>query len=464
MLLSLYLFSTSLYSRTSPDVWDVIRSQLVLNHEASRPEVQAQIRWFLGHPHFLQKLALAEPYIYHIITEVRRKKLPGELALLPMIESAYDPFAYSTVGAAGLWQFMPATGSHWGLKQDWWFDGRRSIPSSTEAALKYLNYLGRYFDGNWLLAIAAYDAGEGAVSRSVKSSGQASYNTNFWTLSLPSETKTYVPRLLALAEIINHPQRYHLNLPEIPHAPYFTEVDVGSQIDLSNAAKLAGISYRDLIKLNPGYNRWATAPYKPFKLLIPTDKVLSFSRNLANVPVEKRVSWTRHTVRNGDTLGSIAHAYFTTAKLIQELNQLKTDKLHLGQSLLLPSSKNLSVPVIRHPAPIIEEADRPASYQTYKVIHIVQPSDTYQVLERKYNVSAASIRNWNRMEANASLPTGVQLIIWKRTVQYGLYTVQTGDSLNTIAKRNNTDPQTLNRLNPGINTKMLKPGQRLVIG
>ncbi len=456
-----YLFSNTLYARMVPNVWEVLRSQFKLNHEIRQPDVQAQLRWLINHPDYLQKLARAEPYIYHIVTEVSRRKLPGELALLPMLESAFNPFAYSGVGAAGLWQLMPRTGTDLGLKQDWWFDARRSIRHSTNAALNYLTYLNKYFNGNWILAIAAYDSGEGTIARALKNSGQSWGNIHFRALPIPTETREYVPRLLALAEIIKYPQRYRVTLPDIPHIPYFEEVNIGSQIDLSHAAKLAGMSYKDLIKLNPGYNRWATAPYKPFNLLIPTDKVADFNRNLAAVPTEKRVSWTRYQVHNGDTLGLIAQKYFTTVKLIRELNQLKTNRLKLGQYVLIPSSKNTTV--VHKTLPVIETS-RPATSQAYKVVHIVQPGDTYQTLGKKYNVTTATIQSWNPTNELSALKTGSQLIIWKRTVQYGVYIVKTGDSLSSIAKHNNTNIHTLAQLNPNIDKNRLKLGQKLVIG
>lgn len=447
----------------TPNVWDVLRSQLTLNHEVTQPEVQSQLRWLISHPSYLQKLARSEPYIYHIVTEIRKRNMPGEIALLPMIESAYDPFAYSGAGAAGLWQLMPGTGNNLGLKQDWWFDGRRSIRPSTDAALNYLAYLNKYFNGEWLLAIAAYDSGEGTVARAIKNSGQTR-RINFWTLPVPNETKAYVPRLLALAEIIKYPERYKITLPDIPHTPYFEEVNIGSQIDLNHAAKLAGISYNDLIKLNPGFNRWATAPYKPFKLLIPADKVAHFNRNLLNMPQDKRVSWTRHQVKPGDTLGAIATRYFTTANLIRELNQLKSDKLKNGQYVLIPSTKN---------APLAEKSkyrvfapDSLASTQTYKVIHIVQPGETLKTIETKYQVSEDKIRLWNKLNPapNLSISKGEQLIIWRTRVKPGLYTVVAGDSLGMIAQRNKTSLANLERLNPSLSHKVLKPGQRIVIG
>ncbi|MGQ3892749.1 LysM peptidoglycan-binding domain-containing protein [Legionella sp. CNM-4043-24] len=448
-------------ARVSPTVWDVIRSQFSINHNVSQPDVHAQLQWLLDHPGYLQKLARSEPYIYHIINEVRKKNMPGELALLPMLESAYDPFAYSGVGAAGLWQLMPATGTDLGLKQDWWYDARRSIRPSTDAALNYLAYLNRYFSGDWLLAVAAYDAGAGTVSRAIKTSGQQR-NINFWALPLPAETKAYVPRLLALAEIIQYPQRYGVTLPYIPHIPYFEEVNIGSQIDLSHAARLAGMRYKDLIKLNPGYNRWATAPYKPFNLLIPRDRVESFNRNLLRLPQDSRVSWNRHQVRTGDSLDSIARRYFTTVKLLRELNQLKSDQLKSGQSILIPSMKN--APAVSRIRPIPPVPDRPPSTETYKVIHIVQPGDTLPGIEKQYQVSAQKIAEWNQGEGEFRLSQGQQLIIWRERIKPGVYTVAQGDSLSGIARRYHTSVPSLLKLNPGMKTQVLTPGQRLNVG
>jgi membrane-bound lytic murein transglycosylase D len=462
-LLAYCVYSTTAHSHLAPNVWDVLRSQFQLNHEVTQPEVQSQLRWLISHPSYLEELAHAEPYIYHIVTEIKKRRLPGELALIPMIESAFDPFAYSGVGAAGLWQLMPGTGTELGLKQDWWFDARRSIRPSTDAALNYLAHLNKYFNGNWLLAIAAYDSGEGTISRAIRSRRQSAHYISFWTLPVPDETKAYVPRLLALAEIIKYPQRYKVILPDIPHVPYFAEVNIGSQIDLNHAAKLAGISYKDLIKLNPGCNRWATAPYKPFKLLIPANKVAYFNRNLAKVPSAKRVSLAHYFVRPGDTLSSIAQRYFTTVKLIRELNQLKSDhQLKLGQVVLIPSNKNTPILAGNKPATAFVP-DRPAILQRYKVIHIVQSDDTYQGLEKKYHVKTAEIQSWNNISWNSPLQKGTQLIIWKIFLQYGIYTVKAGDSLSSVAKRNHTKIARLKQLNPKIN-KGLRSGQRLLIG
>ncbi|WP_415074530.1 LysM peptidoglycan-binding domain-containing protein [Legionella sp.] len=467
-------------AHTTSDVWEVLRSEFRINHETSRAEVQEQIRWLVSHPSYLQKVCRqSEPYIYHILGEIKKRKLPGELALLPMIESAYDPFAYSGVGAAGLWQLMPRTGADLGLKQDWWFDGRRSIRPSTEAALSYLIYLNKFFEGNWILAIAAYDSGEGTISRAIKVSQRPTQNVSFWELLTPRETQIYVPRLLALAEVIKNPQRYRISLPEIPYLPYFEEVNIGSQIDLSHAAKLAGISYKELIKLNPGYNRWTTAPYKPFKLLIPAEKVQQFNSNLANFPEEKRVSWTKHQVKQGDNLDNIAIRYHTTVNLIKQLNQLPTNTITPNQSLLIPSTKNaptlipqkeiaiakttpFSTGAINSTAkllnPIREGNNR-------RVIHIVQGTDSYQRLEQLYGVTIKEIQSWNKMSAYQRLQTGQQLVIWKQVKQPKQYIVQRGDNLNIIAKKNQIQVNKILSLNPGLRWNApLQHGQRIRVG
>lgn len=450
------------HANSPPNVWDVLRKQFTLNHETSRPEVQKQIRWISAHPTYIQKLAESEPYIYHIISEIKKRKLPGEIALIPMIESTYDPFAYSGAGAAGLWQLMPVTGTGLGLKQDWWLDSRRSIQPSTDAALNYLTYLHKFFKGNWLLAFAAYDSGEGTVARLIRKSKRRRSNISFWSLPVPRETKAYIPRLLALAAVIKNPKRYNVQLPEIPHLPYFEEVCIGSQIDLDHAAKLAGITYKELIKLNPGYNRWATAPYHPFKLLIPIQRVKQFSKNLANVPEPQRVSWIRHQVGNGENLISIAKKYHTTVNLIKQLNQLKTQKVKKAQYLLIPSVKRAVKSLVKQSEPGKDHSTlKLTTKNEIKLIHIVQRKETYEDIQKQYGVSAQAIQHWNLLNPKSPLMRGQQLIIWKKINQEQVYRVKSGDSLSKIAKMHQLSIHSLLKLNPHINQHLIRPGQVL---
>lgn len=461
--LSCFLNTSSVYS--APNVWDVLRDQLSLNHEVTQTEVQTQIRWIVSHPSYIQKLARqSEPYIYHVLTEIKKRKLPGELALIPMIESSYDPFAYSGAGAAGLWQLMPGTGTDLGLKQDWWYDGRRSIGPSTNAALNYLAYLHNFFDGDWILAFAAYDSGEGTMAKIIKNSGQRGPKIQFWSLHVPQETRAYIPRLLALAEVIKNPSRYRVQLPDIPHVPYFEEVNIGSQIDLTHAAKLAGISYKTLIKLNPGFNRWATAPYHPYKLLIPADKVDDFSRNLAHIPIEDRVSWTRHKVSAGDNLMIIAQKYHTTVNLIKELNQLKSNAVRNGQYVLIPSGKK-PVETVKLSPSSTPKSPSLIALKKYKMIHIVQKNESFAQLQKKYHVTLQDLLTWNHLNAKQPLHSGQQLTLWKQSnPPQETYIVKSGDTLSTIALRNNTKTSTLAKLNPSLNVSRLQPGQKLKIG
>ncbi len=450
MLTFFSCFCLPTYADTTPDVWSVLRQQFMLNHETNRPEVQTQLRWLITHPGYLEQLSSAEPYIYHIISEIKQRRLPGEIALIPLIESSFDPFAYSHAGAAGLWQIMPETGSDYGLKRDWWFDARRSIGPSTQAALTYLTYLNKFFHGNWNLAFAAYNAGEGTILHIIKNSGQdINRPISFWSLRVPQETKAYIPRLLALAEIVQNPQRYHVELPDIPHVPYFEEVNIGSQINLNDAAKLAGISYQDLIKLNPGFNHWTTAPYRPYKLLIPADKVEHFSRNLANLPTNGRVIWQRHKVSAGDNLNLIAKKYHTSIELIKELNRLKSNEVKKDQYVLIPVKKKASP----------QKISSQASPQQYKVIHVVQKNDSLTSVAKRYDVSEIRIKQWNKLTNNTLTP-GKALILWKvKSSPY--YRVKAGDTLSQIALNHHVTMKKLQQLNPRLKTVQLKPGQIL---
>lgn len=295
----------------------------------------------LKHPDFIKEVTEhSKPYLYHVFSEIKKRKLPGELALIPMLESTYDPFVSSSSGAAGLWQLMPKTGHDLGLKKDWWVDGRRSIGPSTNAALNYLAYLHGFFKGDWMLAVAAYQSGEGTVAKAVKRSHQR----QFWALPLPHSTKKYIPRLLALSEIIEHPNQYHIKLPEIPSKPYFAEVNINNpHVDLNHAAELAKIPLKELLRLNPGFIRLQKhRSYQPYKLLIPTTHIGEFNHNLANIEltkqvkkpesklltkqerkesISKRPKYERsYTVKRGDSLYTIAHKHKLKLSALLKLN------------------------------------------------------------------------------------------------------------------------------------------------
>ena len=255
------------HTETPPGLWQLTRQHMQLDLDNEEPRLQYQFNWYKKHPEYMQRVATrAGRYYYYILNEVLKRDMPAEIALLPIVESAYDPFAYSHGRAAGPWQFIPGTAKHFGLKNSWWYDGRRDIVASTGAALDYLQQLHRRFD-NWELALAAYNCGGGTVSKAIRRNQKKGLATDFWSLQLPKETRAYVPKLLAVSRLIRDAEQHDLELPPLPNLPVFAEVKLGSQIDLAQAAKLSSISTQELYQLNPGFNRWATDPDGPPSLV-----------------------------------------------------------------------------------------------------------------------------------------------------------------------------------------------------
>jgi membrane-bound lytic murein transglycosylase D len=301
------------------------------------PRVERQLAWYAAHPDYLDRAFLrGRRYLHHIVEQLEQRDMPRELALLPVVESAFDPFAISSSRAAGLWQFMPRTGRHYGLEQDWWADGRRDVLAATDAALQHLEDLHAEFDGDWLLALAAYNAGSGSVRRAMDRNRRAGKPTDFFHLPLKAETRAYVPKLLAIAQLASEPERFGIEFPTIPNAPYFELVDVGGQIDLGRVADLAGIPIDELRALNPEYKRWATAPDGPHELLMPAPTSENFLQALATLPAAERLRFTRHTVRRGDTLIAIAKRYGVSVEALRTVNRVRGSLIRPGQELLVP--------------------------------------------------------------------------------------------------------------------------------
>ncbi|MDR9437605.1 MAG: transglycosylase SLT domain-containing protein, partial [Thiohalophilus sp.] len=310
-----------------PDIWQRIRTGFDLPDSDHR-RVEQQLSWYARNPEYMQRVAQrARPYLYYIVETLEQYDLPLEIALLPIVESAFQPFAYSHGRASGIWQFIPATGRLYGLKQNWWYDGRRDIYASTEAAAKFLKRMHDYYDGDWMHALASYNSGIGNVNRAIRRNKARQRPIDFFSLNLPRETEAYVPKLLALKKLIAAPQDYGIQLDPIPDEPYFARVDIQGQIDLAKAAELAELDLDELYRLNPGYNRWATAPDGPHYLLLPIESVATFETRLAELDRHQMVTWQRHRIRQGDTLSGIADRYNTSINTIKRINRLRGNLL-----------------------------------------------------------------------------------------------------------------------------------------
>ena len=318
------------------DFWGRLRAGFSFPQQATQ-SVQAHIDTYHNHPrHIEQILQRGEPYLFYILSRVEERGMPAELALLPVIESALDPVASSPAGAAGILQFMPATAKYVGLRQDWWVDDRRDIVAATDAALDYLSKLQQRFDGDWLLALAAYNAGSARVNKAIRLNRSQGKPVDFWHLPLPEETRGYVPKLIALRAIISNPEAHNITLPNLPNTPYFTAVDTGGQLDLQVAVQLTGTSMDELQRLNPGLTRSITPPASPHTLLIPRASELRFREQLAWLPANQRVQSVKYRVRQGDTLSAIAQNSRTTVARLRQINHLESTRIFAGKLLVVP--------------------------------------------------------------------------------------------------------------------------------
>ncbi len=435
--------------------------------------IAIQRDWYLKHPAYMERVSKrAKPFLYYIVQQIEARDMPLELVLLPIVESAFDPFADSHGRAAGMWQFIPGTAKRFGIQQTWWYDGRRDVIASTAAALDYLTYLNDMFDGNWLHALAAYNSGEGRVGKAIKRNAKAGKPTDFWSLDLPKETRAYVPKLLALADILKNHEQYAFKWPEIENAPVIATVDIGSQVDLAFAAELADMDLKSLHALNPGFNRWATDPDGPHRLVLPLDNAESFTQALANVERNERLNWVRHKVRAGDSLLKLAKEYHTTVDVIKSVNDMQGNMIRVGDHIMVP------VALKKLDAYSLSEDQRLATTQnkkrgSYQLTHEVKSGDTLWDISRKYDISTRSLAKWNGMAPTDPLMPGKTLVIWvneasdeqKRDaiMRTLTYTVKRGDSLARIAQKFNirtSDITKWNNLNP---KKYLQPGQKLTL-
>jgi len=473
----------TLYLSSEPtlSIWPRLRDGFQISTDVSQTSLQTEINWFANHPEYMQRvMQRADPFLYYILEEAEKRHLPTELVLLPIVESAYQPFAYSHGRAAGIWQFIPSTGRLYGLKQNWWYDGRRDIYASTQAALNYLENLNKLFKGDWMLALAAYNSGSGTVQRAVKRNKRLKRPTDFWHLKLPKETRAYVPKLLALKEIISNPEKYSVSLRCIPNAPGFKQVKTTAQIDLALAAELADVDLETLYNYNPAFNRWATDPDGPHTLLLPTNSAEIFEKNYSSLPTDKHLRWSRHKIKAGETLSHIALKYNTTVQHLKKVNHIRGNSIRQGKYLVIPvSSKNKSSYALSSTQRLKATQNRKRGNST-RITHIVQNGESFWEIARKYNVNMHKLAKWNGMAIKDPLKKGQKLVVWSRskssdtsiagrnstthnpnsTIKSIHYTVRNGDSLSRIASKYRVNVKDLHRWNK-IKGKYIQPGQRL---
>lgn len=385
-------------------VWSHIQSSESLD-DPSHKTVQKQIKKLTDNQRFFDVMSVrAEPYLYHITQEIEKRNMPLFLALLPMIESGFRTTVTSSWQAAGLWQIIPSTGKHLGLKQNWWYDGRNDPIASTRAALDYLQQLHDRFE-DWPLALAAYNSGGATVSKAIKKNVRLGRPTDYWSLDLPPETRLYVPKLLALHHVVTSPSEFGVELPEILNEAKVVQVETHGQLQLKKAADLANVDIEEIIVLNSGFKRWATDPEGPHKLLLPAESAERFEFALTTLPQEERVTWQQHKITSGESLWTIAKKYEISIALLKKTNHLESSNLRIGRHLLIPAGSFRESVVPTAPATAIKmpvlKGDK----------YRIKSGDSLWLIARRFDIHVKQILEWNDISKDQAINPGNELKI-----------------------------------------------------
>jgi len=465
------------------NIWERVRKGMTIDiPDLKRMRVQRD--WYEKHQAYLDRVVTrATPFLFLIVEEIEKRNMPMELVLLPIVESAYDPFAYSHGRASGMWQFVPGTGKHYGLKQNWWYDGRRDVIESTRASLDYLQYLHKHFKGDWLHALAAYNSGEGNVARAIKRNKKKNKPIDFWNLKLPKETKAYVPKLLALADLLANEDNFKLKWKKVSNTQLLTKVETDGQLDIAFAAKLADISVDEFYKLNPGFNRWSTPPAGPHHLLLPLDKAEGFLKKLAASDPSERVKWVRYKVKRGDSLILVAKKHNTTPKTLRSVNNIRGNLIRAGDKLLIPTASH-SLAAYSLSSDSRLDARQKIQRGDNKVNYKVRSGDSFWKISRQYKVNLRKLAAWNGMAPTDPLKVNQKLVIWTKESKQPItaiashtvslnkhnrlrkinYRVRKGDSLSRISNKFSVKVKDLKRWNNSLqDRKYLQPGERLTL-
>ena len=439
--------------KTYLNIWDY----MYLNNYKDKVILNEQILSYMNsHLQDLDKFEeyLSDSYyfIYFAIEELEKNNLPIELAILPYIESNYDPFSISPSGAVGIWQFMPRTGRLYELNKSWWNEDRHDPFKSTQAAVSYLKYLYQRFDEDIYLTIAAYNAGPSLVDRRINQNKRKGEKTDFWSLNLPSQTKNYVPKYIALRELILNSDKYGVKMPDIPYEDVVKKITIPGQVEILALSEFLEIKPELLYKLNAGYTKWASAPKDESIFYIPKEKYYLYASK--NNPFNKTndINWISHIVKSGDNLWDLSIKYDTEVNIIKEINYLNNDLLSIDDTLLIPLGKSKSNNFI--------------PYEMY----IVSEGDSLWSIARKYNLDVKDLTKMNSLNENEYLQLGQQLSIGNKNIHRNieskkrtiLYSVKQGDNLYKISELFDVTIKSIEDIND-FNESTLMPGQIIKI-
>jgi len=435
------------------NVWDRIKDTSSLDAVNLDDKTLEYVNQYLSNPAQLDKLLEKGRYfIYFVLEELERYKLPPELALLPYIESNYDPFSISSSGAMGIWQFMPATARIYGLKDTWWYEQRHDPLVSSRAAIRYLAYLHNRFNKKITYTLAAYNGGPTLLEKRIKLNKKAGKLTDLKNLKLPTQTQEYVPKFKAILAIVINSEKYEIKLPDFPNKPVLGKIELNGQVEILAFSEFAGLKPEFVYKLNAGYTKWASPPGDKtiFNIPIELEEVLNLKKE--NFIQTNQINWVTHRVSKGDSLWKIAEEFDTEVNVLKKVNYLSSNVLSLNQELLIPLSNDQNQTFIPYQA------------------HIISEGDTLWNLGIQYNISPAEIAKTNGLKMSSPLRIGSELNIGnkniyrtinskKRTI---LYSVKQGDSLYRIADIFNIEISEIKKINE-LSTNDIKPGQVLKI-
>lgn len=443
------------------DVLERVRDQFALP-DVEHPRIDRELAWLQRNPDYVARVFdRARFYLHYIAGEVEARGLPGELALLPVVESAYYPFGYSRSHASGLWQFIAPTGERFGLKRNYWQDQRRDVLESTRAALDYLVELRDRFHGDWFLAIAAYNYGTGNVRRAINRNLALRRHTDFFSLSLPAETRSYVPKLLAVARMVSDPAAYGMYLAPIPDTPYFRVVPTDGPVDLRLMAELAGMDIEQLQMLNPSWNRWLSDPDGPHRLLVPEVVADGFINQFAQLDGNGRARLGVHTVAAGESLASIAGRYHVPESFLDRVNSGRRADLQPGDELLVPAGD-------------VSQLRAGLGADLERRVHRVRSGDSLWSISRRYGMTVKQLARMNGISTQAVLRPGQRLQVAGAAPTVAAepvilaagkvsYTVRRGDTLSGIARRFAVTVRQLQAWNNMGGSTRLRAGQLLTI-